>query len=214
MGKTKYPLCLICPALQGSHAFMSLHVSPGLPEVKLCTFEKNSTLSRAVGMSRAVWDPELLHEVTQRRVYQCQMRDLYLCPPPDPCSFIPRPQINSALLLWSFRLWLPSWGFLAWMQVIFNSWGLWLLSPESLVLTSQTCFRQPPVRDGGIGTEGGFKCHPVAWVWWGTGSHGGYWWWHILCAWGMDNSTGGSQLLWGYGSLWAQLSYFMTIWNI
>lgn len=155
MGKTKYPLCLICPAPQGSHAFMSLHVSPGLPEVKLCTFEKNSTLSRAVGMSRAVWDPELLHEVTQRRVYQCQMRDLYLCPPPDPCSFIPRPQINSALLLWSFRLWLPSWGFLAWMQVIFNSWGLWLLSPDSLVLTSQTCFRQPPVRDGGIGTEGG-----------------------------------------------------------
>lgn len=56
----------------------------------------------------------------------------------------------------------------------------------------------------GTGTDGGFKCHPVAWVWWGTGSHGGDWWWHILCACGMDSSTGGSQLLWGYGSLWAQ----------
>lgn len=51
---SKYPLCLVCPALQKSHAFMSPHISLDLFEVKLLTSIKDPTLSRAMGMSKAL----------------------------------------------------------------------------------------------------------------------------------------------------------------
>lgn len=91
-------LCVSRAQPSWNHASMSPHISLGLFEVILLTSIKGPTIS---SLLKALWGPELLslrNEVNQRRLYWCQMRNLYFCSWPDPCSFILRSQIYSESL--------------------------------------------------------------------------------------------------------------------